>query len=159
MERQFAQILVCLRDQPRGRSRTRAQSQQNKTDPGSGRRRKHRPINRVERELRSAEAPALGPGGCCFSSQAHPPQPASPCSPRLSRPEFPSQGLRTSAAGGGGSTGAAGPACCCFLLLKSCVTFRLGTFPVVRTRWVQVSPCSSFLQAPASEPPDPQRLR
>lgn len=37
MEGQFAQILVCSRAQPRGRSRTRAQSQQNKTDPGSGR--------------------------------------------------------------------------------------------------------------------------
>ena len=58
MEGHFAQILACSTDQPRQAFwTTRAQSEQNKTNPGSGRRGKRRAINRGERSLRSAETP------------------------------------------------------------------------------------------------------
>ena len=80
-----------------------------------------------------------------------------PCAPPSARqpwiriPGAPHLGCRRRRLSGG----AAGPAGWCFSLPppKSCVTCRLGTFPVVCPRQVQVSPRISLLQALSSQSP------
>ena len=78
-----------------------------------------------------------------------------PCA-LLASPGSASRGLCTWAAGGGVPRGRCKTRRLVFLpSLKSCVTFRLGTFPVVRPRRVQVSPRISLLQVLSSQSPIP----
>lgn len=131
------------------RSGTRAHSQQNKTDPGV----RGWGVSTARLTEFSGITALRGPaalclGGCEFSCKAHPPQPWLPVGPA---PGMPIQGIHTWTSEGVSSSGTAGPARCRFLLLKSCVTFQLGIFPVARIRRVQVSPCSSFSQVLPSE--------
>lgn len=168
MEKHFAQILVCLRRASVGILGTRAQLQQNKTDPGFWGRGKRSLFHRVQRGTCALREPLpCSWSSFLFRARASARSPAKstlPCWRALAlggtRAWIPFSGAPHLDFGRRQSKGATGPDCFFFLLPKSCVTFRPAFSPWPRTRRVQVSLCSSFLRrclpSPSFPTPCPQ---